>query len=433
MPNHTLPAEDLDLKEAIHKERHLLEEVDVPIVTISATYRKELADKYKSVSHSGSDVVFSRAHFSMAEAVKQAALELNKTSYMSDPTNFVSEKQWASIEFTETTGQIMARFKPLKMLKDKIDTVVRNKLPITKAIIEPLDYLTGKTKNPVISLHYEVGNLLANKGKKIVQVVTDPHVRPQYLNSLPSKDVVFCVFDEETKNEFLNEATRQNKEVSPDQIIVTGPPVDPRVSKLSKNKNSISKDEPIKLAICTGGLGTNFFEVKEVLDRLTPLVKNPRKVKLFLYAGTHRDFRNYFEHFADKNHLRIGNLEDEEADIRILYEDSIVDANNNLIKYMFPWAHGIITKPSGDMAYDGAAAGCFMFFLEPWGEWEVNIQKRFVDMKIGFDIKPSEVYDELLQLHKKGNLNKAIENAKTLPSEFRNGSKNIVKVQQGLI
>src|SRR3990170_6431912 len=147
---HTLPPEQLDLQNALHQERHLMQEVEVPIVTVSATFRKELADKYRSLVHTASDVVFSRAHYSMAEAVRQQAKLTKYTTHLTDPTNFVSYKDWSKVELTETAGQLTARYHLLKWLKDKIDTVVGSKLPVSEAIIEPLLYLTGKTDQPII-------------------------------------------------------------------------------------------------------------------------------------------------------------------------------------------------------------------------------------------------------------------------------------------
>lgn len=425
------PPEELDLKKALEHHRDSFGEAQVPVITISATYRKELADKFDVLlSHKGSDVVFSRAHYSMAEAVSRAAEEMELAHHMSDPTNFVSAKDWKKVEFTETIGQLMARYKLLKQLKDKIDTVARSKLPITEAVSKPLDYMTEKIKCPPISLHYEVGNLLCKLKKTVVQVVTDPHVRPQYLDALPSEKITYCVFDDETKKEFFKQAEKQNKQVDKDQVVVTGPPVDPRIARIGKSKKEFPKGRPLRLAITTGGLGTNLTEIKEALQQLTPLLKPEEKVQLFLYAGTHEDFRDFFEDYAKGENIRVGNLDEEDADIRILYEDSIIDANNNLIEHMFPWADGVMTKPSGDMAYDAAAAGCFMLFLEPWGPWEGNIQERFVKRNIGFDLEVWNTQEHFLDLWNSGKLANAMDNAHQLPEFFREGSFNIVGLQQ---
>lgn len=431
---HTLPPKDLDLKKALHEERHLLEDAEVPIVTVSATFRKELAEKYHAIVHTPSDVVYSRGHYSMAEAVRQQALAMGKKVHMVDPTNFVSKDDWKKIEFTETIGLLVARHKLLKLLRDKVDTVLRGKLPISDAIKPPLFYLTERTKCPIVSMHYETGNVLAKKGKTIVQAITDPHVHRQYLDALPDLDsneeidITFAVFDEETKKDFFTLAKKLNKKVKKDQVIVTGPFVDPRIVVLSKNKKTLPSKGPINIAVTTGGLGTNFSEIKQVLDGIKTFLKDSDSIRLFLYAGTHRDFRDYFEDYAAENNLRIGNLDDEEARIRILHEDSMVDGNDNIIKYMFPWANIIVTKPSGDMAYDAAVAGCSLLFLEPWGSWEKEIQKRFVKMGIGYDLDVDNAYGQINKLLKKGNIADSLKKAHSLPQIYKEGCKNLLKI-----
>jgi hypothetical protein len=162
------------------------------------------------------------------------------------------------------------------------------------------------------------------------------------------------------------------------------------------------------------------------------LLKKPEKIHLFLFAGTHRDFRNFYEDFAQKNHIRIGDLDDETARLRILYEDSVIDANENLIQYAFSWADGFITKPSGDMAYDAVGAGCFVLFLDPWGEWEENIQKRFIDKGLGDNIGGQDFVKFFHKLNKKGFFKKAMKAAQNQPEIFYEGANNIIDLQQTL-
>jgi hypothetical protein len=436
---HTLPPNNLDLQKALHAERHKLKRVEVPIVTVSATYRKELIRFYKASSPLTSEAIFSRAHYSMAEAVRQQARDLRLTTHLVDPTNFVSVKDWSKIEFTETVGRQMARHKLLKIIKDKIDTIARSKLPITEAITSPLLYLTTKVSHPIISMHYEAGNIIASCAHKTVQVITDPHVRPQYLDPLPqinqltnepTSQIRFAVFDETTKLSFISMAQELGKEIDPNHIIVTGPPIDPRINKLKSKPKHLPNHQPINIGITTGGLGTNLSEIKQVLTSFIPFLNPPEKVRLFLFAGAHRDFRDFFEAFAHNHNLKIGNLDDESAVIRILYEDSIIDANDNLIRYMFPWAHVIITKPSGDMAYDAAAAGCALLFLQPWGIWEENIQHVFLKNGVGFDLNTDSAHNHLARLVSTGNLHKAIINAQNLPPLFHLGAKKIIEIQR---
>lgn len=426
--NRVNPPKELDLKKALYGERILFEKTQVPIVTVSASYRKELADKYQTTVHTPADIVFSRAHYSMAEAIRQQAILAKKKAVVSDPINFVSKKDWNKIETTEKIGKIIARYKILKDIKDRLNNLVRGSSPVGKVIKKPLLYLTEKTRQPIISVHYEAGNILVKNGKTVIQCVTDPHIHPQYLESLPSPKITFAVFDEKTKTMLLDEAKRLNKKIEDKQVVVTGAFIDPRLNKIGKTKKIFKTNEPINIAITTGGLGTNLKEIKNILESFRKLLEPPEKIRLFLYAGTHVDFRNFFEEYAGKNNIRIGNLDDEEAKIRILYDDSIIDANENLIKYMFPWADGVITKPSGDMAYDAAAAGCFLLFLEPWGSWEENIQKIFIKKQIGFDLDTDNALGHLQSLLRSGKLKKAMEETIKMDSLFRDGSKNIINL-----
>lgn len=429
---HTPPPHHLELEQALHAERHQMSQVYIPITTVSATFRKELADKYHLTIHPHADVVFSRAHYSMAQAlVQQAALD-GHTAHLVDPTNFVSESDWSKIEFTETVGQAIARNSLLKWLKDKVDLVARNKLPLSQAIKSPLLYITAKTIRPIISLHYETGRLLAHAGKTVLQVITDPHVRPQYVQFANHANASYAVFDAPTRQTFFKLAQDLGLQVPSNRVTVTGPPIDPRIARIRSHPKKIVKHQPINLGITTGGLGTNLNEIKQVLQEFAPLLASPEKIRLFLHAGSHRDFRNFFEDFALANSIRIGNLDDTQARIRILYEDSIIDANENLIKYMFPWAHGLITKPSGDMAYDAAAAGCFLLFLEPWGEWEVNVQNIFLGNGVAHDLDISQPKQQFTSLLSRQLLAKSLTSAHNLPPLFRTGASNILAAAQNL-
>jgi hypothetical protein len=429
---HTIPPEDLDLRDALHEERHLFEEVEVPIVTVSATYRKELAKKYRSIVHTPSDVVYSRAHYSMAEAVRRQALEMGRTSHLSDPINFVTLKDWKKLEFTQVVGKLVARNKLLKKIKEKLSSLTREKVPIAEAARKPLLYLTATTPCPIVSMHYETGNILAGAGKTVVQAITDPHVHPQYLDALPYPNITFAAFDEETKTMLLEMAKELKKEINENQVVVTGAFIDPRINEIGKKAKVVDMKSPVNIAVTTGGLGTNLKEIKKILEGFRPLLLPPEQIRLFLYAGIHRDFRDFFENYARQNHIRIGNLDDTEARVRILYDDSIIDANENIIKYMFPWAHGVITKPSGDMAYDAAAAGCFLLFLDPWGSWEERIRDIFIKRGVGFNLKADASGEHFKKLLRSGSFERSLKNIEKLPPIFREGAKNLIEIHSSL-
>ena len=367
--------EDLEFRKTAHEERHLLETVEIPIVTVSATFKETLIKEFgETQDEITPDVTFSRAHYSMANALVVAATKNRKTFWMIDPTNYVSARDWPKIMFTQRMGRLIARSPLLKELKDLMDTRLRNQLPLTGAIREPLTYVTGRVERPIISLHYEAGNILLENGKTVLQVVTDPHVRPQYLTHADNPKLAWAVFDEMTKSRLIELGFILGHKIDEKRVTVTGCPVDPRI--VLKDKNTAIrgyKHRPLRLAITTGGLGTNKNEIESLLVHLAPAIKKG-EVHIAAYSGVHEDFQSMFVAFARTHNIKIGETTDTQSSFRIFHGNDIVEANELLLDYVFPWADGFISKPSGDMAYEAIAAGCFLLTLHPWGEWEENIR-----------------------------------------------------------
>lgn len=375
--HHPIP-EDLEFKRTAHEERHLLETVQVPIVTVSATFKEELEAKFgEKPTEDTPDVTFSRAHYSMANALVVAATKNRQTFWMIDPTNYVSARDWPKIMFTQRMGRLIARSPLLKELKDLMDARLRNQLPLTAAIREPLTYVTGRVNKPIISLHYEAGNILLENGKTVLQVVTDPHVRPQYLTHADNPKLSWAVFDSATKANLIELGFLLGHKIAEKRVIVTGCPVDPRIPFKDKNTAVRGyKYRPLRLAITTGGLGTNKDEITNLLTHLAPAIKKGT-LHVAAYAGVHEDFETMFTTFARLHRIKVGEPKDTQSPFRIFQGDDIVEANELLLDYVFPWADGFISKPSGDMAYEAVAAGCFLLTLKPWGEWEENIRAYF--------------------------------------------------------
>lgn len=436
--SHAPVPEDLEFKRTAHEERHLLETVDIPIVTVSATFKEELEEKFGEKPETETpEVTFSRAHYSMANAVVVAATRRKKSFWMIDPTNYVSASIWPKVMFTERMGRLIARSPILKELKDLMDTRLRNQLPLTSAIREPLTYVTGRITRPIISLHYEAGNILLENGKSVLQVVTDPHVRPQYLTHA-NKNVTWAVFDEKTKAELIELGFILGHKIEENRVVVTGCPVDPRI--VTKDRNQATrgfKVRPLRLAITTGGLGTNKGEIETLLSHLTPALKN-KSVQVIAYAGVHDDFHTMFESYAKENHLRISDPDDLHGAFRILKGDDIVDANELLLDYVFPWADGFVSKPSGDMAYEAVAAGCFLLTLTPWGPWEENIRAYFEELGVSVRARGEDIVKQLEALttvpvyKNKPWVELALERSRKLSWNIARGADNILRLHQNL-
>lgn len=425
------------LVKTFKKDKVLLENAQIPIVTVSASFKEDLK-KYHGYpdNETTADIVFSRAHYSMAAGIAITAWgkKLDPTkAWIVDPTNYVSYKNWSSIVFTQAIGKTLARYPFLKMIKDFIDKFARQRLPILKSITPPLLHLTEHIKYPILSLHIAAGNILIGMGKRVVQVITDPHVRDEYVFYSDKKNVLYCVFDEQTKTEFLEKAALLGKEADPERIIVTGPPIDPRILACRETKLPW-RSGCLNICITTGGLGTNKDEIEEVLGQLLPELRKQGCIyKLLVYTGTQLDIFDSVKKIAKENRVSIGKIEDSQAKLRVIYHPQLVDANELLVTYGFPWAHGFITKPSGDMAYDAATSGSFILTLAEWGEWEERIREVFEQKNIARVALTENIVAQLEVLMSSENksqswIEKAMLNAQKIDSLFLHGAEKIIAV-----
>ena len=452
------------LATTIKKDKALLEKTQLPIITVSSSYLEDLKGFYKLPEiDTTADVVFSRAHYSMALAVAVEAWG-NKIdpakAWVVDPTNYVHTKDWSGVVLTETIGKLLARAPMLKKLKDLVDKFGRNKLPILESITPPLLQLTKDIKKPILSMHIASGNILATQGKQVYQMITDPHVRADYLNEAQRDNIKFLVFDETTKADFFKKAKQLEKKVNPNQVIVTGPPIDPRIIKAGQTKK-VWTNGPLKLVLTTGGLGTNKNELKQILQQLLPeMKKGSARIQVLVYAGTHQDIAHMIKKLALEENIAVnevsetdpanfyakGNLTQlknstsikeklNQAQLSLIYHPQIIDANELLTQFAFPWADGFISKPSGDMAYDAVASGSFLLTLQEWGEWELNIRKIFTKLGVAQKAQVADILtqlDHITTAHNKTKpwVTQAMQATHKIDQPFGCGVRNIVKTVQ---
>ena len=432
---------DPNLVKVFKKDKQWLEEAEIPIVTVAGTMREDIKGWHGLIEDETiTDVVLSRAHFSMALAIASQVwggqLDHQK-AWLVDPTNYVSQEKWRSITFTETVGKILARNPILKTAKDLVDRFGRQQLPILDSITPPLLYLTEQITKPILSLHVAAGNILLEHGKTVLQVITDPHVRYDYLTQIDNPRLTFCVFDQLTKDDLLEKVALQGKSIDPHRVVVTGPPIDQRVFAARKKKHPWRSGK-LNLCITTGGLGTNKSEILELLEQLLPILRsNDCNINLLVYCGTQVDLYTNCLNLARQNAIVVDNTAEDTATFRCLYHPQIVDANEQLIYYAFPWADGFITKPSGDMAYDAVASGSFLLTLNEWGEWESVIRQRFENQGIARPVITDSFITQLNELMSaKGQNSSWIERAmlaaRKIPPASINGTDAIIKAYHQL-
>lgn len=444
---------DPTLEKSFEKDRQLLKKTKLPIMTVSASYQEDLKGFHGLPEvDTPTDTVFSRAHYSMALASAVQAWDKKidaKEAWIVDPTNYVNKKDWFSVQLTEIIGKILARTPILKRFKDLVDKFGRQKLPILESITPPLLYLSQDLDKPILSFHIAAGNILAGQGKQVYQMITDPHVRDDYLALAHLPNMTFMVFDEKTKTDFLEKASIKGKKINPNKIIITGPPVDPRIVQFGQKKRAW-RSGPLKLCIATGGLGTNKKEIKQILMQLLPeLRKRPNPYQVLIYAGTHKDIYHMVKDIAANNWVGLNEITLRDpadfkpgakisykskpigkARLSLIYHPQIIDANELLIRYGFPWADGFISKPSGDMAYDAAASGSFLLTLREWGEWEHNIRQIFEEKRIARQAQTENIVAQLEALRSaKGKaqswIEQAMNKAQTIDPLYLEGTKKI--------
>lgn len=438
------------LHKALAQDKLRLRYTHLPIVTVSASYKEDLKSFFDLPSRDDTpDVVFSRAHYSMALAIAATAWKQQldwQKAWMVDPTNHVTGTDWNSIQLTDAIGKTIARNNFLKFIKDSIDKFGRQKLPILKSITPPLLHLTAGINKPILSLHIATGNILIEHGFKVLQIITDPHVREDYLTHAANPKLYYGVFDEQTKFELLEKASKMGKKVDLDRVIVTGPPIDPRVLAARLNKKPW-RTGPIKICLTTGGLGTNSYQIRQITEQLLPeLRRSPQRYQLMVYAATHSDLARMIEILADEAKIPITYVKKTTADPKIvwnsrlvlLHHPQIVDANELLLKYAFPWADLFMTKPSGDMAYDAAASGSAILTLREWGEWEHRIREIFEQKGVARKAQTDDIVKQLQLLSSTANtstswLEQAQNKAFNLKkSEFLHGCQHIIEAYNSL-
>jgi hypothetical protein len=430
----------------LKEDQTLLAKTKAPIVTLSASFRDVVeAEHHLADTINHPDIVLSRAHYSMAYGVAVEAWggddpEPSK-AWLVDPTNYVQAEQWSSVAFMERVGKVLARYPLLTSVKRNIlDRRARSKLPIEAVITPPLLALIKDLKQPLLCFHIELGNILAKNTKKtIIQAVTDPHVREQYTDFADKPNLYFAVFDEPTRDRFLEIAALRGKKVDPTHVVVTGPFVDPRVLAAGTKKSATTwKKRPLRILLTTGGLGTNKPELGDALDQLLPLLsaKKPTlDLELMYYAGTNEDHADMVRNLAKKYNVTVGLESDAKAKLRLLYADDIVAANELLVEHGFPWADVVLAKPSGDMAYDAVAAGCGLILLGSWGEWEDNIASIFTRLGVARQVELKKLVEQLQFMvqpidGKQSWLEEAMIKAHEFETLFPNGVKNILKLAE---
>lgn len=408
------------------RDARRLRRADVPVETLSATFTEDLKKELGLPDNNTiPDVVLSRAHYSMARGFvefiqtsdkrnhAQTLITAHLQSWLVDPLNHLYGAEKRQLMVTAAIGKQVARHSWLALIKSLADRYGRKKMPLKEVIVPPLQHLVARVTQPVVSFHIVTGNMLVESGHAVVQVITDPHVRSEYVTHAGSPLLTLCVFDERTRADVFEQAGLLGKALLPHQVVVTGPPIDQRIIDLGKRKAVYDNTRALRICMATGGLGTNQTELLTALRVLLPYLKARRDrqstppFEVTMFLGTNQDLARRCAALARAFGVRythggraLGHKSTHT--LHIIVHPQITDANEQLIQHIFPWADVCVTKPSGDMAYDAAAAGCAILSLAEWGPWEHRVREVFEQAGISRKALPEAIDIQLLGLLTKG-------------------------------
>jgi len=89
----------------LYRDKKLLENTKVAIITVSASFKEDLKGFHGEVENDQiQDIVFSRAHYSMALAIAVAAWDKQidpQKAWLVDPTNHIKQEGWKQIRLTD--------------------------------------------------------------------------------------------------------------------------------------------------------------------------------------------------------------------------------------------------------------------------------------------------------------------------------------------
>ncbi len=331
-----------------------------------------------------STLTLSRAHFTQAQAFAQA-----QGAEMVDVANFMPDGDHEKLEETGIKGQKVARSALLWKVHEWTAPALRRVLKLEKTFKKTAGFfaegLASGEVRPIVAFHYGVGNAVIealDKRKRedipVVHYVSDPYhengPHPPYLKHKDKKNVFYFVFDEETRQSFVNHG------VPAERVFVTGFPFHPDLDLERGQEKQAGyrheKGRKLKLAVCTGGLGGQQKEILQVADSL-----DFTRQQATFYCGTNYDL-------ADK---LAGLLTEKGIDVRIINPGSGVDYNpgeeatiivgENLADVVplsykaLNDAQVVFTKTSGDFGIEAFAGGKLLVSLGEWGRHEKDIKR----------------------------------------------------------
>jgi hypothetical protein len=371
-----LPKERLATEAEIEAAATRLGEADIPVLTLGGS------KKIGGFLSAGHDV--------MQRGFIEAAEEKGLDAYGVDAIDMINteEERQALAQMAQLPRMVVRSELGSKMLHHPLVQKMRSGLGLEDVVADKVLRLVDQVdkRKPIVLFHYGAAKVLVENGYNVIMAVTDPSSDLthegyiSFVNENPryQEQVRYAVMDEATAF-WLN----QYQGIPRERIKNVGAFVSPEVVEAGKQKISAAEkrwskeklfDHPVRLAVFTGGLGTNIFEIKKLIKELSSWMHSGR-VELNVFLGTNLDLReNLRDYAASECGLQTADTEQQQTYLNLVAGQDkqwLAEKSKEFLK----WADLVVTKPSGDKGFEACAAGCPLLSLFPLHPHEIRIYK----------------------------------------------------------
>jgi len=369
----------IDIKEELAREKDVKEvqdklaKADIPVITIAG-----------SVQIGG---YLTMAHDSMMQAFLEAAENKKIEAYGVDVLDYLTtEKERKGILDMAKLPRIVVRTEMgSRLLHNPIVQKLRGGLGFEEVLKDKILKLVDKVSKDkvIVTYHYGTAKTLVEAGYKVLVAVTDPSVELthngyfDFLNSENKDRVFYGTMDKETKDWFIKEIGIPKKNIKEVGCFVS-PKIIKAGSKKIKNREKrweecTQGEERFHISLFTGGLGTNFWEMRDAVLNLVPLLCD-EKITIDVFFNTNTDLDKHLKDVLKKVCCK--------EKISIFSSIDKEELNNKSIE-IFKKTDLVLTKPSGDKAFEALASAAIPLFLFPLHPHEIMIREYVMNGGVG--------------------------------------------------
>ncbi len=377
--------EELTTEKDVKQAQEKLAKADIPVITIAGSPQ---IGGYLTM-----------AHDSMMQAFLEAAEDKGIKAYGLDVLDFLTteEERKGILDMAKLPRIVVRTEMGSRLLHNPIVQKLRGGLGFEEVLKDKILKLIDKVSKDkvIVTYHYGTAKTLVEAGYKVMIAVTDPSVELthngyfDFLTSENKERVFYGTMDKATKEWFVKEINVFEKNIKE-----VGCFVSPQMIKAGKEKiknrdvrweKCTKGNEKFHISLFTGGLGTNFWEMRDaVLNFLCMLCKD--KITVDVFFNTNSDLDKHLNDVLKK----VGCDED----INIFSSKDKDKLNKKSIE-IFKKSDLVLTKPSGDKAFEAIASGAIPLFLFPLHPHEVVIREYVMNGGVGEIAKIEDLKEQV--------------------------------------